>query len=73
MSFTATFLDAEGAPYLGDGAHRVTAWSVAEAQSLAERMLSTSLSRTVARGFRILNPAGEIVFETPPLGQSGCP
>lgn len=66
MPYTAIFIDAAGAPYVGDGAHRVTAGDVAQAREIAEKMLSTSLRKTQARGFRILDASGDVVFELPP-------
>jgi len=71
MSFTAIFIDADGAPYAGHGAHRVTAGDAAQAREIAEKMLSTSLRETEVRGFRILDGTGQVVFEAPPKPSSG--
>ncbi|MCI3132703.1 hypothetical protein [Phenylobacterium aquaticum] len=71
MPFTAIFLDADGAPYAGHGAHRVTAGDPAQAREIAEKMLSTSLRETEVRGFRILDGAGLVVFEGPTGPSSG--
>ncbi len=63
MAYTAVFLSQDGRPFQGQGPHSVQAGGADEVRDLAIRLLGGAAS--AAAGFRVLNPAGEVVEDWP--------